>query len=234
MLPRDMTNPLLSAPRAIDITGQAFGRLTAVRPLYAKPHKGIFWLCRCSCGNTTIAIGTKLRNGHRISCGCAKQLHGHAGNHSDKKMSPTYSSWRSMIARCTQPSNPAFEYYQKRGIAVCDHWRSFENFLADVGERPSKKHSLDRYPNNDGNYEPGNCRWATKQEQANNRITNTYFSYRGQRYTLAELARATGASKETLRARLVRPGGWVVDDAVETPTIPRHLRKAGLSKRTAA
>ena len=139
-----------------------------------------------------------------------------------------------MIARCTQPSNPAFEHYQKRGIAVCDRWRSFENFLADVGERPSMKHSLDRYPNNDGNYEPGNVRWATKQQQANNRLTNLTFRYRGKDYTIAELVRATGVPKETLRVRLVRPGGWSVDDAVETPTIPRHLRKAGLSKRAAA
>ena len=132
-----------------------------------------------------------------------------------------------MISRCTQPSNPAFEHYRKRGIKFCERWRSFENFFADMGERPTRT-SLDRWPNNAGNYEPGNCRWATKREQANNRVTNLWFRYRGKDYTLADLARATGVQKETLRARLVRPGGWKVKDAVETPTIPRHLRRAGL------
>lgn len=226
MLERDMTNLLLSAPRALDITGQTFGRLTAIRPLYSKPQNGIFWLCRCSCGKETIAAGAKLRNGHKISCGCAYIRHGHAG---DGKRTPTYHSWQNMIARCTQPSSPAFEHYKKRGIRVCKRWRTFENFLADMGERPEGT-TIDR-KDNAGGYEPGNCRWATKQEQGNNRITNRYFEYQGGKYSLAELARKTGAGKETLRVRLVRPGGWSVEDAVNTPTIPRTMRKAGLSKR---
>jgi hypothetical protein len=213
-----------------DITNQRFGRLLAIGRAYSKPNRGIFWHCLCDCGKTSTVRGASLRTGRVISCGCAKGRHKHSGNGADRERSPTYRSWQSMIARCAQPSNPAFAHYKRRGITVCDRWRNFENFLADMGERPSGT-TLDRWPNNDGNYEPGNCRWATKQEQGNNRITNIHFTYRGVKFTLAELVRHTGVSKETLRVRLVRPGGWSVEDAVETPTIPRHLRKAGLSKR---
>jgi hypothetical protein len=134
-----------------------------------------------------------------------------------------------MIGRCTLPSVSGYAHYKKRGITVCERWRVFENFLADMGERPPGT-TLDRWPNNDGNYEPGNCRWATKREQANNRITNILFTYEGRQYTLANLARYAGVDKELLRARLVRPGGWSVEGAIKTPVIPRHLRKAGLPK----
>jgi hypothetical protein len=136
-----------------------------------------------------------------------------------------------MISRCTQPSHPAFAYYQKRGITVCERWRKFENFLADMGERPGSagEYTLDRIDNDRG-YEPGNCRWATKREQANNRVTNLHFTYKGKQYTLAELSRETGVSKELLRSRLYRRGGWSVEGAVETPTTPRHLRKHVLKK----
>jgi hypothetical protein len=220
-----MTTRLLSASRAIDITGKTFGRLAVVEPVYAKPGAGIFWRCLCNCGKTTIVRGAKLRNGHTISCGCAKGTHGHTRSHNDQP-SPTYRSWTSMIARCTQPSNPAFAHYKRRGIKVCRRWRKFENFFLDMGERPDGT-SLDRWPDNDGMYEPGNCRWATKQQQGNNRISNIHFTYRGQQYTLADLARATGVAKDTLRVRLVRPGGWTVEAAVETPVIPRKERRKG-------
>lgn len=120
-----------------------------------------------------------------------------------------------MIARCTQPSAAGYEHYKSRGITVCDRWRSFENFLADMGERPGglREYTLERI-NNDGNYEPGNCRWTTWQRQGNNRSTNRRFAYRGTEYTLADLARITGIPKERLRYRLVRPGGWSVEDAL--------------------
>lgn len=223
MLALDMTIDRLSPKR--DITGRVFGRLTPIKPLYSLPNRGVFWQCRCDCGKEAIVQAAKLRNGHTRSCGCAKAKHGHSGNGADVKPSPTYASWKMMLARCFQPSSPAFKHYKKRGITVCDRWLKFENFLADMGERPDGR-SLDRWPDNDGNYAPGNCRWATKREQANNRITNNVFRYKGKDYTLAELSRHTGQSKETLRVRLVRPGGWDVKDAVETPTIPPHLRRS--------
>ncbi len=127
-----------------------------------------------------------------------------------------------MVARCTAPSYPSFEHYRDRGITICDRWRSFENFLADMGERPTPKHSIDRI-DNDGNYEPGNVRWATKREQANNRMTNVLVHYRGRDLTLADLARETGVSKEIIRSRLRRSKKqWTVEGALSLPAQPSN------------
>ena len=132
-------------------------------------------------------------------------------------MTAVYSAWKNMVARCTQPSYPSFEQYRRRSITVCKRWRKFENFLADMGERPTPKHSIDRI-DNDGNYEPGNVRWATKQEQANNRITNVVVHYRGRDLTLAELARGTGVSKDIIYPRLRRSKKkWTVEGALSLP-----------------
>lgn len=147
------------------------------------------------------------------------KTHGHTW---EGGKSPTYQSWQNMIARCTRPSNPAFKHYKKRGITVCKRWAKFENFLADMGVRPGgkRRYTLERI-DNDGNYEPGNCRWATWREQGNNRITNKLFLYKGRQFTLANLARETGVGKELLRCRLLRckGGPWRVEDAV---SIPKH------------
>jgi len=142
--------------------------------------------------------------------------------------SPTYSSWHNMVARCTQPSNPAFAHYQKRGITVCDRWRKFINFLADMGERPVGNYTIDRWPDNNGNYEPGNCRWATKREQANNRITNKVFMYQGELMTMENLARKVGVHQERLKSRLLRGkgGDWTVEGAINTPSRVGHRTDA--------
>lgn len=214
-----------------DLIGARFGKLlvSAIKGSKRESQTSSrkMWLCKCDCGKERIVSTYKLTSGHTVSCGqpqCRSDYRGRA------KVSSTYSSWRNMLSRCSLPSSPAFSHYQKRGITVCALWKDFDNFLSDMGERP-KGTTLDRWPDNDGNYKPGNCRWATKTQQANNRLTNRRFTYRGTDYTFSELVRATGASYETLRVRLIRPGGWSVEDAIETPTIPRNLRKAGLSKR---
>jgi hypothetical protein len=219
--------------RIVDLIGRRFGKLTVIERVGTQRQSATstvaLWKCICDCGTERITHTSRLTNGRSRHCGRPQCRSDYRGSRGLKRV-PTYHSWQNMISRCTQPSNPAFAHYSGRGIVVCERWRKYENFLADMGERPSGT-TLDRWPNNDGNYEPGNCRWATKREQANNRITNISFRYRGRNYTLAELARVTGVSKETLRVRLVRPGGWSVKDAVETPTIPRAMRRAGLSKR---
>ena len=126
--------------------------------------------------------------------------------------SRTYEAWRSMKKRCAVPKNASFEHYRRCGIIVCDRWRnSFENFLADMGEAPVGL-SLDRYPDNDGNYEPGNCRWATAKQQAENRRNNHKLTHAGKEQTIAAWAEEIGLPDSAIHTRLQR--GWSISDAL--------------------
>ena len=157
----------------IDFTGKKFGRLTAVR-FSGRVGKRRHWLCDCECGGTVTVAVSNLTGGGVRSCGCLKleavaKAQGAARKHGETLPRTTeYRAWVNMQDRCYNPKNPSHRYYI--GITVCPRWQeSFENFLADMGRKPTPKHSLDRWPNNAGNYEPGNCRWATSKEQIHNR-----------------------------------------------------------------
>lgn len=137
------------------------------------------------------------------------------------KHNPTYISWRSMRRRCNQPTHHRWGNYGGRGIKICERWSSFKNFLADMGERPDGT-TLDRFPNNDGNYEPGNVRWATAIDQSNNRRTNRFLTFQGKTMTIVQWAKNLGMSRQGLGTRL--QNGWTTEQALSTPPINTGLR----------
>jgi len=127
--------------------------------------------CRCECGNVAIVALMTLRAGTSRSCGCLTKERAHErAVHGEAKKTPEYSAWARIKHRCSNPHSKDWLLYGGRGIRVCDEWQhDFSAFLKEVGRRPSPFHSIDRFPNNDGNYEPGNVRWATARQQAKNR-----------------------------------------------------------------
>jgi hypothetical protein len=188
-----------------DLRGQKFGRLVAVEYL-----GGSRWLCRCECGGEARCLTSNLVRENSRSCGCATReahfKHGMSGT-------PVYKVWQAMRDRCDNRVNREYRNYGGRGIAVCERWQDFSNFLSDMGSRP-KGFDIER-KNNDGPYSPENCRWASRQLNLNNRRCNNRVEFRGQTKTVAEWAAETGMHEETLRRRILN--GWPAERALTEP-----------------
>jgi hypothetical protein len=190
-------NPTALSRKIKDERGKPYGKLTVIE-LHSIRQEAI-WLCRCDCGNTTTVAGSDLRTGGTKSCGCGRKTQG--GGYK----APEYATWKMMKARCYNTNNAEYHNYGARGIVVCDRWRrSFVNFLSDMGARPFAGASIDRFPNNDGNYEPGNCRWATPLEQGQNTRKVVNLTYDGKTQCIRAWARDLNIQHCVIRARLKR------------------------------
>lgn len=197
--------------RYIDLTGETFGRLRVLGREGINKHGQLTWSCECECGNRKVTLGMLLRKGQVQSCGCLhKEITASINKTHGKAATPIYYIWRSMMDRCHAPKSHAYSRYGGRGINVCERWQSFEDFYADMGDRPEGK-SLERIDNN-GDYSPENVVWADAKAQANNRRSNVILEHNGEKKTMQQWADQLGVKIQTIWARIDR--GWTVDRAL--------------------
>lgn len=209
-----------------DITGERFHRwivLSYAGTVSNGDRQTHAWNCICDCGSAAVVRGKNLKNGISKSCGCynkeqtskASTTHGHSKGYS---RTPEYATWVRMIERCYSEGSSGYHKYGAKGISVCDQWKSdFPTFLADMGQKPSSKHSIDRIDNSKG-YEPDNCRWATASEQAYNRTTAHFVVINGVKMHLKEATKLSPVGESAILRRLQK--GWSDEEAVFTPPQP--------------
>jgi len=195
----------------IDLTGKVFNRLTVLGDFGDRDNQNkIKWKCQCICGAIKYISGPQLKSGKTKSCGCLQTEN--RIKHGQWKH-PLYNIWKGMVDRCTKENTHNYKDYGGRGITVCDRWLDVNNFIEDMSTRPEGT-SIDRIDNN-GNYEPSNCKWSTDKEQSNNRRSSRYLEYNGESKTLVDWSRDTGIKQTTIGERLRR--GWTIEQALETP-----------------
>lgn len=189
--------------KKIDLTGQKFGRLEVKKEAGRTKNGKILWLCKCDCGAETTVTGNHLKSKHTKSCGClSREITRRRNTTHGMHDSPTYNSWCSIKVRCDKPQCKSFKNYGGRGIKVCEQWKSFGNFLADMGEKPEGM-SIERI-DNDGDYCPENCRWATRKEQNRNTRNNYMIKHQGKTKCIGEWAEELGVNYSILYSRLRR------------------------------
>lgn len=213
--------PIKPAANAKDLTGRRYVRLTVVMPVGVAKCGHILWLCKCDCGGERVATTSNLGR-NTMSCGCLQRecnpprmvTHG-------RSKTRQYGQWEGIVGRCENPKSRAYKDYGGRGIKMCDRWRrgdgarsGFECFIEDMGERPSPNHSIERI-DNDGNYEPSNCRWATRVEQQNNMRNTIFIEIDGRTQSMCQWAREMGLKPSTVSSRIGK--GWDPATAVMTP-----------------
>lgn len=203
----------------IDMVGKRFNLLTVTAEEGLR-RKEVAWRCSCECGGSTVVGGYALRSGATKSCGCLDSSDAKRRRNTRHGLADTriHRSWMSMLGRCERVTDTAYANYGGRGIKVCERWHVFENFAHDMGPMPNR-YTLDRIDVN-GNYEPGNCRWASYSEQSKNTRRNRYLEFQGQRKTLSDWADELGVGRTTLAARL--KAGWTVERALSLPTLSPH------------
>ncbi len=210
----------------LQLAGQKFDMLTPLE-IVGHYNRKMLWRCRCDCGQHVDVPASAIRSGSRTSCGCKKRLprgprspefaermriasatHGMSGT-------PAWHSWQAMRSRCLNPTDKDYRNYGARGITVCDIWSDFSVFLRDMGERPAGT-TIDRIDVN-GNYEPGNCRWATPAQQGRNTRVNVQVTFNGKTQCVAEWAEEVGLERKTLEYRIRI--GWTPERALTTPSL---------------
>lgn len=207
-------------PKRIDFQGRKFGRLQPISLAYVRvtPNgsRKHYWLCQCDCGEEVVVWAGGLPNGQTRSCGCLRREMIAAKNYKHGlAKTPEYEAWCEMKKRCSLITTNGYANYGGRGIKVCDLWQSsFEAFLADVGVKPSNMHSLDRIDTN-GDYEPGNCRWSTKEEQSNNQRKNVHLTLNGTTRTASQWARVLKIKPSIIADR--KRSGWSDERALTEP-----------------
>lgn len=196
---------------AIDITNQKFNRLTAIRFSHKQEPRYHYWLFKCDCGNEKTIRKSHVLSNKTLSCGCYSQDRKNRMKIGAITRDPIHHTWEGIKSRCGNINNPAYKDYGGRGIRICDTWLDFRKFKEDMGERPSKNHSIDRI-NNDGNYEPSNCRWATKREQSRNTRKNRNFIINGVTRCVTDWANYYKIDTFLVFLRLRR--GWSIKEAL--------------------
>jgi hypothetical protein len=216
-----------------EIESREFNRWRTIGALF-KIGRVIHVVAECKCGSIRHHAYSNLSTGKSRSCGCyVKEMENHPlKTHGEGGKTAEYEAWQGILSRCYNKNKKHYPRYGGRGIRVCDQWiNSYEHFLADVGRRPSSMHSLDRFPDNDGNYEPGNVRWATDKQQANNKSNNRILEIYGKKMTMSEWSDISGIHVSVILRRLTK--GWSRKSAVFTPiaeTQHRMLTVEGVSK----